>query len=270
MLALADRADDNGLAWPSIEDLMDRTKLSRRAVQKGIAALVEDGELKVENGGGRHRSNRYRIIPKPCTSDAVTSQEQCTSDAVSTEETAHFKQETASDLRETAHSATRNSVQSAPEPPVEPSGEPSGNHHHSPAAGDHAPVAWGVEENRLPEEIERLQDAMSGAGINVPWKFLGDDMIRVLNDIRRLGIPLMIEQALKAEQGATRPPFSSRWFYDGWHAMRTPVDVGGSSASSNVVALRTSPLASRQQQETNDLFDRAMARAKARMEQESS
>jgi DNA-binding transcriptional regulator YhcF (GntR family) len=62
MLALADRADDNGFAWPSIDDLAERTKLSPRAVQKGIAALVEIGELDVENGGGRHRSNRYRIV----------------------------------------------------------------------------------------------------------------------------------------------------------------------------------------------------------------
>lgn len=271
MLALADRADDKGLAWPSIDDLMDRTKLSRRAVQKGIAALVEDGELMVENGGGRHRSNRYRIIPKPCTSDAVTPEEQRTSDAVSDSETAHFEQETASDLRETAHSATRNSVQSAPEPPVEPSREPSGNHHNNrPARQDRRSAARGVEEARLPEDITRLQDAMSGAGINLPWKFLGDDMIRVINDIKRLGIPLMVEQALKAEQGANPPPFSSRWFYDGWHAMRTPVDLGSTSDGSNVVALRNSLAGSRQQQETNDLFDRAMTRAKARMEQESS
>lgn len=237
MLALADRADDKGLAWPSIEDLMERTKLSRRAVQKGIAALVEEGELEVENGGGRHRSNRYRIVPKPCTSDAVTPEEPRTSDAVSALETAHFEQETASNLRETAHSATRNSVQSAPEPPLEPSEEPSGNHHNYPAAEeDRLPAVRDVEEDRLPDEIARLQDAMSGAGINVPWKFIGDDMIRILNDIKRLGIPLMVEQALKAEQGATKPPFSSRWFYDGWHAMRTPVVVD--QPGGNVVRLQ--------------------------------
>jgi hypothetical protein len=66
MLALADRADDNGCAWPSIDDLAERTKLEPpRAVQKGITKLVELGELDVENGGGRHRSNRYRIVRNP-------------------------------------------------------------------------------------------------------------------------------------------------------------------------------------------------------------
>lgn len=98
----------------------------------------------------------------------------------------------------------------------------------------------GVEEDRFPEQIVRLQDAMSVAGINVPWRFDGDDMIRVINDIQRLGIPLMIEQAIKAEQSATKPPFSSRWFYDGWHNIRTPVAIGdGDTNGANIRRLPT-------------------------------
>ncbi|MFJ1696238.1 helix-turn-helix domain-containing protein [Streptomyces sp. NPDC088252] len=127
MLALADRADDNGFCWPSIDDLAERTRLSPRAVQKGIATLVKDGELNVENGGGRHRSNRYRIIPKPCTSDGVTDQEPRTSDGVSPEETPNFEAETPNSATETPHFAPRNPVQSSPEPPVEPPVEPSEN-----------------------------------------------------------------------------------------------------------------------------------------------
>ncbi|MFE2485985.1 helix-turn-helix domain-containing protein [Streptomyces mirabilis] len=231
MLALADRADDNGCAWPSIDDLAARTKLSPRAVQKGITSLVELGELEVENGGGRHRSNRYRIVPKPRTLDGVTDGKPRTSDGVSSQETPNFAPETPNFEAETPNFATRNPVQSSPEPLEEPSREPSGNHHNYPGAQqDRRPAVRGVEEDRLPEEITRLQDAMSGAGINLPWKFLGDDMIRVINDIKRLGIPLMVEQALKAEQGANPPPFSSRWFYDGWHKIRTPVAIGDGTA----------------------------------------
>jgi hypothetical protein len=120
MLALADRADDNGSAWPSIDDLAERTKLSPRAVQKGITNLVELGELEVDNGGGRHRSNRYRITPKPRTSDGVTDQKPRTSDGVSSEETPNFAPETPNFEAETPNSATQNPVQSSPEPPVEP------------------------------------------------------------------------------------------------------------------------------------------------------
>ncbi|MET7795730.1 helix-turn-helix domain-containing protein [Streptomyces decoyicus] len=222
MLALADRADDKGFSWPSIEDLMERTRLSRRAVQKGIAALVEDGELKVENGGGRHRSNRYRIVPKPCTSDAVNPEEQRTSDAVSALETAHFEQETASNLRETAHFATGNSVQSAPEPPVEPSREPSENQQQQDARDESLPAHRNEAAASHPQWLTELKDAMSRAGINLPWKFIGDDMVRLHNDVLRLGIPLMVNDAVEAKQNATKPPFSSRFFYDRWHAIHAP------------------------------------------------
>jgi helix-turn-helix protein len=250
LLALADRADDHGFAWPSIDDLCERTKLSPRAVQKAIANLVELGELEVESGGGRRVRNRYTIVPKPRTSDGVTDEyprpsdgvtdgKPRTSDGVSPEETPHFEAETPHFATETPSFEHGNPVKSAGEPPLEPSEEPSGNHHNYPAAQkDRLPAVRDVEADRLPAEIVRLQDAMSGAGINIPWKFLGDDMIRVINDIKRLGIPLMIEQALKAEQGASKPPFSSRWFYDGWHAMRAPVVID--QPGGNVVRLQHS------------------------------
>ncbi|WP_318205345.1 helix-turn-helix domain-containing protein [Streptomyces sp. SCL15-4] len=120
MLALADRADDNGCCWPSIDDLAERTKLSPRAVQKAIATLAEIGELDIENGGGRHRSNRYRIIPKPRTSDGVTGPEPRTNDGVSAQETPNSATETPNFEAETPNSATRNPVQSSPEPSIEP------------------------------------------------------------------------------------------------------------------------------------------------------
>lgn len=132
MLALADRADDNGLAWPSIDDLAERTKLSPRSVQKAIATLIEIGELDVENGGGRHRSNRYRIVPKPRTLDGVTDEEPRTSDGVSTEETPNFAPETPNFEAETPNFEPGNPVQSSPEPPLEPSENRQGNHPPAP------------------------------------------------------------------------------------------------------------------------------------------
>lgn len=79
---------------------------------------------------------------------------------------------------------------------------------------------------RHPTELTQLMDAMSLAGINLPWKFVGDDMIRVINDIRRLGIPLMVSDAVEAKARATEPPYSSRFFYDRWHSIRTPAQPG--------------------------------------------
>lgn len=266
MLALADRADDDGFCWPSIDDLAERTRLSPRAVQKGIAALVKDGELKVENGGGRHRSNRYQIVPKPCTSDGVTDQEPRTSDGVSPEETPNFEAETPNSATETPNFATRNPVQSAPEPPVEPSREPSGNQLEQGARDDLLPAVRDDAADRYPDWLTELMDAMSLAAINLPWKFIGDDMIRIHNDILRLGIPLMVNDAVEAKASASPPPFSSRFFYPRWHAIRTPAQP---VAGGNVVAIRSTPVG-RQQQEVDDWTARALARAEARMNQEGS
>lgn len=266
MLALADRADDDGLAWPSIEDLAERTKLSRRAVQKGIAALVEDGELKVENGGGRHKRNRYQIIPKQCTSDGVTDGKPRTFDGVLPGETVHSAQETANSATETVHSTPGNPVESAPEPSVEPSREPSGNQLQQGTRDDLLPAVRDDAAERYPDWLTELMDAMSLAGINLPWKFIGDDMVRIHNDIKRLGIPLMVNDAVDAKASANKPPFVSRFFYPRWHAIRTPAQP---VAGGNVVAIRSSPVG-RQQQEVDDWTARALARAEARMNQEGS
>jgi hypothetical protein len=94
---------------------------------------------------------------------------------------------------------------------------------------------------------------MSANGIDLPWKFLGDDRLLLQNDVQRLGIPVMIRFAVQAYQSAEKQPFSSRWFYPGWRSIPTP--VGG-----NLAPLQPK---SRQQQETDDWFTRAMARARA-------
>ncbi|MGW4603683.1 helix-turn-helix domain-containing protein [Streptomyces sp. NPDC004532] len=174
MLALADRADDNGCAWPSIEDLADRTKLSPRAVQKGIASLVELGELEVENGGGRHRSNRYRIVPKPRTSDGVTDQEPRTSDGVSGRETPNFAPETPNFEAETPNFEPGNPVQSSPEPPLEPSENRQGNHppapRDEPSLGEQLFTKWweqyGHTTAQSKRTIRRAIDDALGNGVD--------------------------------------------------------------------------------------------------------
>lgn len=152
MLALADRADDNGHAWPSVDDLAERTKLSPRAVQKAIANLVEIGELEVVNGGGRHRSNRYRIVPKPRTSDGVTDEKPRTSDGVLAEETPNS-------APETPNYETQNPVQSSPEPPLERSENRQGNNpptpHEEPPLSERMFTEWWEQYSRTTAQSKR-------------------------------------------------------------------------------------------------------------------
>lgn len=63
LLAIADHANGDGIdAFPSQVQLMRKTGLSERAVQKAIGELVELGELHVSTGGGRGHTNRYRVL----------------------------------------------------------------------------------------------------------------------------------------------------------------------------------------------------------------
>ena len=58
LVALADRANTRGRAWPSLADLVRRTGLCRRTVIKCIAEARRQGELLVEHTG---RHNTYEI-----------------------------------------------------------------------------------------------------------------------------------------------------------------------------------------------------------------
>jgi hypothetical protein len=58
---LADCANEaqGGLCFPSIELVARRARLSERQTQRIIRQLAADEWLRIEEGGGRHQSNRY-------------------------------------------------------------------------------------------------------------------------------------------------------------------------------------------------------------------
>ncbi len=62
LLAIADFADDQGVAWPSVAVIARKTRLSPRQVNRVIVELKKTGWLSVIHGAGRHKSNRYKII----------------------------------------------------------------------------------------------------------------------------------------------------------------------------------------------------------------
>ncbi len=60
LLVIAEHADHSGIAWPSVQTIARLANCSARYVKDTIAKL-KSGELVLERGGGRGRSNRYRI-----------------------------------------------------------------------------------------------------------------------------------------------------------------------------------------------------------------
>ncbi len=60
-LALANYANDKGLAWPSVETLAKITGLSKRQIQRILPQIEKAGLLKITTGGGRKRTHRYQF-----------------------------------------------------------------------------------------------------------------------------------------------------------------------------------------------------------------
>jgi Helix-turn-helix domain len=61
LLAIADNANDQGIAYPSTKTLAKKTRLDRRHVKKLIRALERTGELRVAIGAGPRGCNEYVI-----------------------------------------------------------------------------------------------------------------------------------------------------------------------------------------------------------------
>lgn len=63
LIAIADFADDNGCAFPSVETLAAKIRLDRRTTQRLMRSLEEMGELHVDTAARFNGCNLYRITP---------------------------------------------------------------------------------------------------------------------------------------------------------------------------------------------------------------
>jgi hypothetical protein len=61
LLAIADFADDDGQAYPSVATLARKIRSKPRNTQKILRQLQDSGELEIELGCGPHGTNLYRV-----------------------------------------------------------------------------------------------------------------------------------------------------------------------------------------------------------------
>ena len=62
LLAIADFADDDGNAYPSVPTLAEKCRMKARNANLILAALRKTGELEVRQNEGPHGTNRYCIV----------------------------------------------------------------------------------------------------------------------------------------------------------------------------------------------------------------
>lgn len=66
LLAIADYANDDGVAWPSIDSIAQKSRFSRRSVFYVLDRLKKADKLSIKTGGGR-ASSTYKIKTyQPC------------------------------------------------------------------------------------------------------------------------------------------------------------------------------------------------------------
>lgn len=64
MLVLADYANDDGVCWPSIEQIARKSRMDQRSARRIVRRLEEQGHVVRAASVGRE-TNRYVIIPNP-------------------------------------------------------------------------------------------------------------------------------------------------------------------------------------------------------------
>lgn len=62
LLALADFSDDQGVSWPSVGKLAEKSRLCERSTQKVLSALRKDGKISVKYEASQFGSNIYTIL----------------------------------------------------------------------------------------------------------------------------------------------------------------------------------------------------------------
>lgn len=76
LVSLADQANDDGVCWPSVGTIAERTCLDERTVQRAIQALQDEGHLTIQMRPGRstvYRLHpRHRVTPNPRHGDTPT------------------------------------------------------------------------------------------------------------------------------------------------------------------------------------------------------
>ncbi|MFC7219292.1 hypothetical protein ACFQLX_14100 [Streptomyces polyrhachis] len=243
LVVLAEDANDSTrVTWNSVErpEVLRRAQVSRSQLYAAMKSLAAKGALEKLSSGQKNAVAKYRI---PVF------------------ETGRHPGTTDTDVRSQRPGFRDVSIPESgtPTPPTPSSPTPAGQQNAAaPEQFDHG----------TPQAARPLVDGLTAAGIVVRWPFTGATWLPVLALIQRSGVPALIDHAVRAATRAPAPVDSARYFMRGWSEL-PPLGAERSRPYPEpgcppAAAESSTPVRDRQQQATNDMFDRAMARAQAR------
>ncbi len=87
-LALADNADDEGVAFPSMVALAGKTRYSIDTVRRSLVRLENEGWLTVKKGDGRGNRSQYKLLKRVAGSDPLEGERVAGSDPLEGERVA--------------------------------------------------------------------------------------------------------------------------------------------------------------------------------------
>lgn len=237
LVALAEDAnDDTRTTWNSVErpEMLHRARVSRSQLYAVLKALVAKGALErvaagQKNGAAKYRVPRLATAPQSPENRDADARSQCPS----TGDT---------DAPQRPGNADTDTEAPCPEnPDTEPSQCPENRDLSVPESGTPTPLnpspaipsasqqeAPGTDRQRhgIPDAVRPLVDQVTAAGVVVRWPFQGNQWFPVLALAEKVGIPAMVDHAVKA--AARADVASARYFLRGWSEL-PPLPPPGTS-----------------------------------------
>jgi transcriptional regulator with XRE-family HTH domain len=140
LLALADWANDEGVAWPSMERLALKARIDRRSAQRIVRQLEKDGVLEIEHGGGRAKQHKYVLKMETATFCRPLCGEE--KGDISDIKTATFDPERATSDAQRATFDPERATPTSPDPLVEPLEDPLDEPSVEPSGQCEYPYEW--------------------------------------------------------------------------------------------------------------------------------
>ncbi|MFF2612664.1 mucin-2 [Kitasatospora sp. NPDC058046] len=117
-----------------------------------------------------------------------------------------------------------------------------------------------------PDRLGELKAAIATAGIaGIGWALRESQWEHTRQAVDRVGIPAMVAYAVNSARLKGVPATAAAWV-DGWQSLEAPAQHDGVTYLPAAIGALPAVPKSRNQQQTDDMFTRAMARAKNLME----